>query len=200
MAKNESMNSYPPEYWDKFFKEGKIGWDIGYVSTPLKEYFDQIGDKRIKILVPGAGNGWEVEYLFRSGFSETYMLDISKEAINSFKKRFPDFPDNNIFNEDFFKHNGKYDLIVEQTFFSSLPRTLRADYVENMHRLLKPGGKLVGLLFNHEFGLDKPPFGGSVEEYRELFAGKFSFIHFKTAYNSIKPRKGRELFFLLLNN
>lgn len=200
MAKKECMNGLSPKYWDNFFIEGKLSWDIGYVSTPLKEYFDQIGDKSIKILVPGAGNGWEVEYLFRSGFSETYMLDISKEAINSFKNRVPDFPDNNIFYEDFFKHEGTYDLIVEQTFFSSLPRALRTDYVENMHRLLKPGGKLVGLLFNHEFGFDKPPFGGSVEEYRGLFVSRFSFIHFQTAYNSIKPRKGRELFFLLLKN
>ena len=57
------------EYWDSKYDKGEIGWDIGYVSTPLKEYFDQLQDKSIKILVPGAGNAWEVEYLHKSSFT-----------------------------------------------------------------------------------------------------------------------------------
>jgi thiopurine S-methyltransferase len=192
--------SYPPEYWDKFYREDKLGWDIGYVSTPLKEYFDQLKDKSIRILVPGAGNGWEVEYLYRSGFNNTFLLDFSKEAVRKFRSRFPAFPASQIITEDFFLHKGKYDLIVEQTFFSSLPRSMRKQYVEKCHELLNARGKWVGLLFNHEFGKNEPPFGGTPEEYTALFSGKFSFIHFETAYNSIKPRKGRELFILLLKN
>ncbi len=192
------MRSYPPEYWNSFFREGKTGWDIGYVSTPLKEYFDQLSDKSIKILVPGAGNGWEVEYLYKKGFINTFMLDFSTEAIDSFRTRFPDFPKSQIIHEDFFKHEGAYDLMVEQTFFSSLPKALRHEYIRHCHALLKPGGKWAGLLFNHEFPFDYPPFGGSPEEYSKLFENHFKLIHFTTAYNSIKPRKDRELFILLL--
>ncbi len=194
------MAGYPPDYWDNFYKAGKTGWDIGYVSTPLKEYFDQLDDKSVKILVPGAGNGWEVEYLYKEGFVNTFLLDFSEEAILSFKKRFPDFPELQIIKEDFFKHTGRYDLIVEQTFFSSLPRTLRNDYAGQVYKLLAPGGKLAGLLFNHAFPFDYPPYGGSPEEYSKLFKNQFKFLHFSTAYNSIKPRKGRELFVLLLKD
>ncbi len=194
------MTHYPPEYWDKFFKEGKTGWDIGYVSTPLKAYFDQLTDKSMRILIPGAGNGWEVEYLYKNGFTNTFMLDFSHEAIRSFTNRFHDFPQLQIIHEDFFKHEGVYDLIVEQTFFSSLPRRQRETYVQRCHALLKPGGKWVGLLFNHEFPFDYPPFGGSPEAYRELFENHFRFLHFTLAYNSIKPRKDRELFILLLRD
>ncbi len=191
------MKKYPPEYWNTAYKEGKTGWDIGYVSTPLKEYFDQLTDKSITILVPGAGNGWEVEYLFKTGFVNTFLLDFSEEAISSFKQRFPDFPENQIIHNDFFKHTGAYDLIVEQTFFSSLPRSFRNAYAEKVFELLKPNGKLVGLLFNHEFPFDNPPFGGSPEEYENLFKPWFEFIQFDTAHNSIKPRSGREHFLLL---
>ena len=28
------------DFWDTQYKEGNTGWDIGRVSTPLKEYFD----------------------------------------------------------------------------------------------------------------------------------------------------------------
>jgi len=194
------MKKYPPQYWNASYKSGKTGWDIGYISTPLKEYFDQLSNKFLKILVPGAGNGWEVEYLFKRGFTNTYLLDFSEEAIASFQSRFPAFSEDYIIHENFFDHVGQYDLIVEQTFLSSLPRLLRHDYAEKVHELLKPGGKFAGLLFNHEFPFDNPPFGGSPGEYRKLFETKFEFLYFETAYNSIKPRVNRELFLLMLKS
>jgi thiopurine S-methyltransferase len=194
------MDIFPPEYWDNFYRKNKLAWDIGYVSPPLKEYFNQLKDKNIRILIPGAGNGWEVEYLYKSGFKNTFLLDFSNEAINLFQKRFPEFPEENILNEDFFYHYGTYDLIVEQTFFSSLPVNKRNDYVTKMYNLLNEGGKLVGLLFKRMFYSEEPPYGGSEKEYIELFKNSFSFIYFEEAYNSIKPRKHNELFVLLLKD
>ncbi len=189
---------FSPEYWDDFFKKGKLGWDIGYVSPPLKEYFDQLENKDLKILVPGAGSGWEVEYLYKNGFNNTYLLDFSQEAIKRFKKRFPGFPGKNIIREDFFKHNGKYDLIVEQTFFTSFHPSKREKYVNKIHELLNENGKLVGVFFNKIFGYDGPPFGGTKEEYKHLFSNKFIFRYIDDCYNSIKPRNGSELFILAL--
>jgi thiopurine S-methyltransferase len=184
-------------YWDHFYKTGRTGWDIGYVSTPLKEYFDQLEDKSIKILIPGAGNAYEAEYLHKNGFNNVYVLEYSVESIKSFLKRYPVFPENRFLIEDFFEHKGQYDLIIEQTFFSSIARKRRPEYAQKMHELLKPGGKLVGLLFTHEFDFQEPPFGGSIEEYRNLFQPYFNLNTFEIAYNSIKPRAGRELFFIL---
>lgn len=187
------------KYWDQFYSsQDKIGWDIGYCSTPIKEYIDQIEDKSLRILVPGAGNGYEVEYLFNNGFSNTYLLDFAPSAIDGFLKRNPEFPSDHIFCQDFFSHNFKYDLIIEQTFFSSFPKVFRSNYTCKMHSLLNEYGKLVGLLFNHEFEKDIPPFGGSIVEYQFLFRPYFNFMYFETAYNSIKPRKDREIFMLLI--
>ncbi|MFA5417158.1 MAG: hypothetical protein WC341_01745 [Bacteroidales bacterium] len=86
---------------------------------------------------------------------------------------------------------------MEQTFFCSLKRELRASYVSKMASLLKPGGKLAGLLFNHEFAFEGPPYGGSSEEYQQLFQPYFELIHFEKAKNSIKPRMNREHFVLM---
>lgn len=188
---------YPPEYWNRFFEENQLGWDVGYVSTPLKEYFDQLEDKSIKILIPGSGSGWEAEYLFSQGFRNVFYHDFSPLAHNSFLKRIPEFPPGQMLPGDFFSLNGNFDLIVEQTFFSSIPRNKRKDYIRQINKLLKPGGKFVGLLFNHEFPQSFPPFGGSFIEYNELFFNMFNVKTFETASNSIRPRKGREFFFIL---
>ena len=52
------------DYWENRYKTNEISWDAGTITTPLKEYIDQIEDKSIKILIPGAGNSYEFEYLF----------------------------------------------------------------------------------------------------------------------------------------
>jgi len=191
------MNELSAHYWDELYKSGQTGWDIGYVSTPLKEYFDQLTDKSIKILIPGAGNGYEAEYLYKIGFPEVYLLDFAAETIKSFKNRLPDFPEDHLINENFFEHDAQYDMIVEQTFFSSIWRKQRAAYAEKIHQLLKPEGKLVGLLFGHEFDFNRPPYGGTENEYRHLFGRLFNIQTMEIAYNSIKPRTGRELFLIL---
>lgn len=193
----DTKDGYPPEYWDNFFEKHHLGWDIGHVSTPLKEYFDQLEDKSIKILVPGSGSGWEAEYLFTSGFRNVFYHDFSSLAHETFLRRVPDFPRNQMLQDDFFSLRGSYDLVVEQTFFSALPRNRRKDYARQMYSLLNPDGKFVGLLFNREFPHDSPPFGGSLEEYKMLFSNLFNIATFDIAYNSIKPRKNREFFFIL---
>lgn len=185
---------FDKSYWERLFIDKDMPWDVGYVSTPIKEFIDQLTDKNLKVLVPGCGNGYEAEYLYNAGFKNTFILDWSDTAINNFISRSPDFPAENIFTQDFFTHNQKYDLIIEQTFFCALSRDLRKSYVEKIHELLLPERKLVGLLFNREFSKHGPPFGGSKEEYKELFEPYFNFKYFDNSYNSIPPRDGSELF------
>lgn len=185
------------EYWNKRYEDGMTGWDMGNVSPPLKEYFDQLTDKSIKILIPGAGNAWEVEYLHNSGFSNVYLLDFAEKSIENFESRCPNFPKNHLIHQDFFAHNEKYDLIIEQTFFSSFHPKNRQRFVDQINKLLYADGKYVGLLFNHGFDFQGPPFGGTPRTYFNLFKKEFNFKHFETAYNSIKPREERELFILL---
>jgi methyl halide transferase len=186
------------DYWNKRYSQGLTGWDIGYVSTPLREYFDQLSDKNLKILIPGCGNAYEAEYLIDNGFKNVFLIDWSDIALNNFKKKVHHIPDSQLFCEDFFKHTGKYDLIVEQTFFSSIEPAERTNYAKKVHELLVSGGKLVGLLFDDPLNNDQPPFGGNKEEYVKYFEPYFKFKVFDRAYNSIKPRMGRELFILLV--
>ena len=189
-------NKLNKKYWEDRYINHSTGWNIGYASTPLKTYIDQLEDKTIKILIPGAGNGYEAEYLWKNGFNNVYLVDIAKKPLENFKKRVADFPTKQLLNINFFDLNDQFDLIIEQTFFCALDPKLREKYANHMYNLLKPKGKIVGLLFNFELTLSGPPFGGSVLEYRSIFENKFKIKILESAINSIKERQGKELFFI----
>ena len=53
------------EYWEGRYQSNETGWDVGKITTPLKDYIDQIENKELKILIPGAGNGYEFDYLIQ---------------------------------------------------------------------------------------------------------------------------------------
>jgi len=190
--------NFDKKYWEERYLSHQTGWDTGSVTTPLKTYFDQLENKNLKILIPGAGNGHEVAYLWSQGFKHVYLLDITEAATRGFKQAHPDFPAEYVLNEDFWNHQEEYDLIVEQTFFCALDPALRKKYVTKMHELLKPGAKLVGLLWSVDINKDHPPFGGHTEEYLELFKDPFKIEVMENAYNSIAPRAGRELFIKMI--
>ncbi len=183
------------DFWEQRYKNQQTGWDIGHISTPIQEYIDQLQDKQMKILIPGAGNAYEAEYLFRNGFENVHVLDIASDPLQNLKKRIPEFPFQNLHQTNFFQHTGKYDLIIEQTFFCALEPKIRASYAEKVAELLKPDGIVSGVLFNFEFKNDGPPFGGSKDEYLTYFSPYFKIEILEECYNSIPPRASNELFF-----
>jgi hypothetical protein len=182
-------------YWQERYAEQQTGWDAGSVTRPLKEYFDQLEDKSIKILIPGCGNAHEAAYLFNMGFKNVFLCDWAEAPLQDFANRFPDFPKNQLLHADFFElEEYDFDLIIEQTFFCALDPQLRLNYASKIYALLSEKGKLVGLLFNFPLTKEGPPFGGCKEEYLEYLELLFNNIYIEPCYNSIKPREGRELF------
>lgn len=182
------------DYWENRYQEQEIGWDVGFISTPLKEYIDQLKDNSLKILIPGAGNGYEFDYLYEKGFTNVFVIDIAPTPLQNMQQRLPHLDAKHFINQDFFSSEDQFDLIIEQTFFCALLPTLRKAYVEKMFSLLRPKGKIVGLLFDFPLTAEGPPFGGSRSEYQTLFEDYFEIKVLETANNSIKPRAGKELF------
>ncbi len=192
------MTAKTAEFWDSKYLEGLTGWDIGYASPALMKYcMGQAKDTRI--LIPGAGNSYEWIALKESEFKDVTVLDISEIPLAKLRVKYPLWADD-LIHMDFFGYNGQYDLILEQTFFCALDPALREDYMHKMKSLLKPGGKLVGLLFNREFEKAGPPFGGTLKEYQELFHSQFEYVEFSPSTESIPERAGSELFFIASNH
>ena len=191
---------FDQSYWENKYENQHTGWNIGYISTPIKAYIDNLETKEISILIPGAGNSFEAEYLYRKGFKNVTVLDIAKQPLLNLKERLIDFPESKLIQADFFEHEGCYDLILEQTFFCALDPTLRNAYAIKMFHLLKDKGKLVGLLFDFLLNEEGPPFGGSIFEYQKTFQEYFEIKNLNRCINSIKPRQGKELFIIFEKN
>lgn len=187
------------EFWQQRYEQDSIGWDMGQVSPPLKAYIDQLPDsaKDQAILVPGAGNAYEVGYLHEKGFTNITLVDFATAPINAFTERYPDFPTEYLICADFFElspEQYQFDWVLEQTFFCAINPARRDEYVQKMAALLKPKGKLIGLLFDKDFGRQEPPFGGTKAEYQQRFEPYFDIEIMAPSYNSHPARQGSELF------
>lgn len=188
---------FDENYWTQRYNQQQTQWDAGEITTPLKEYFDQLTDKSLKILIPGCGEAHEAEYLWKNGFKNVYLADISKYPLDDFKSRVPDFPEKQLLHVNYFDLKMQFELIIEQTFFCALHPSERLNYAKKTLDLLKPGGKLVGVLFDDPLFDDHPPYGGNKETYLPFFEPFYTIQVFDRCYNSIKPRAGRELFIML---
>lgn len=190
---NES-NSLTHEFWDQRYLNNETGWDLHQASPPLKSYIDSLKNKELRILIPGCGNAYEAEYLLSKGFKNVTLIDISQVVTKRLKEKYKN-ESIKIVNENFLDHQGKYDLILEQTFFCALQPFLREDYVNKCYELLNDGGRIAGVLFNKKFVPSEPPFIASDEEYRKYFEPQFTFLQFESCRNSVVERMGYELFF-----
>lgn len=183
------------DYWEQRYQNNDTPWDIGYPSPAFVNFMEGVDYKLKSILIPGAGNSYEAQWLIDHGATNVTIVDISNSIINRLKKKFEGNNAIKIINIDFFDLEGQYDFIFEQTFFCALDPSYRANYVRKMSSLLSEKGMLFGLLFNKVFEKSGPPFGGNINEYFELFAT--TFVYFEVDYLpiSIPPRINSEIFF-----
>lgn len=191
------MNILNQDFWNQRYVTQTTGWDLGEACPAFVKYFDQQTNLDLRILIPGAGNAHEVDALLDRGFRHITVVDIAPVLVEKLQEKYKGREQVTIICDDFFNHNGEYDLILEQTFFCALDPSLRSRYVTQMHELLAPNGFIVGVLFNREFE-GGPPFGGNAEEYKQLFESYFQFAIFQECTDSAQPRAGTEIFIKLI--
>jgi len=196
-AKQSDMtNHLSADFWEERYRKGETGWDMGVVSPPLKAYIDQLETREISILIPGCGNAYEALYLAQNGFRDVTVVDIAAAPLGNLQRQLgPGLVRSlRLLHANFFAIRGRYDLMLEQTFFCAIDPKLRKRYVQKASELLAPDGVLAGVLFASHFAGEGPPFGGTEQEYRPLFAERFALDTFAPCYNSHPKRMGNELF------
>ena len=75
------MHDLTDKYWNQRYLTDDFAWDLGDVSAPLKAYIEQLDNIDLKILIPGAGNSYEAEFLFRKGFKNVFVLDFAEAPL-----------------------------------------------------------------------------------------------------------------------
>ena len=184
-------------FWNQRYIEKNTGWDLGQVAPA----FVHLAETRklapySRILIPGAGRGWEAIYLAKHGYDVT-CVDFAPEAIAQARElSVSEGVKIHYIEEDLFHLSpekwGLYDYLLEQTCFCAIAPERRPDYVEMAVRMIRPGGELVGLFYVHgrEGG---PPFTTTAEEVRDLFREHFDFLEFAITQLSVESRKGEEI-------
>ena len=196
------MEKLDADYWEQRWQAQQTGWDIGQASPPLMQYAAGWREDDPRILIPGAGRAYEAIALHQAGFTQVLVCDWAASAFDHLLNVAPDFPRDHLLVGNFFDLplREEIDLVLEQTFFCALDPALRVKYVQQMHTLLRPGGRLAGVLFASPFPFEGPPFGGTQTEYENLFRPYFSIQRMEISTHSIPPRQGNELFFELLKS
>ncbi|WP_434352537.1 methyltransferase [Psychrobacter sp. HD31] len=184
-SEGEKINS--PEFWDLAYSKAKPRFDHGQVLPAVKRYFSQPDiDKSVNILIPGAGNAYEAEFLHQQGYKNVYVVDFAPTPIANFRHRVASFPYERVMKVDFFeladitpdfKH--KFDYIIEKAFFCAITPDLRKKYVNTMYHLLKHKGVLFGIFVIEESASDQesylyPPYTCTFEDYKALFMSQFN--------------------------
>ncbi|MEZ5328551.1 MAG: methyltransferase domain-containing protein [Verrucomicrobiales bacterium] len=187
--------------WEQCYIDGDTPWDQGSPSPVLVHYLDAqmlTGN----VIAPGCGSGHDVaEIARRSDTVSVLGMDISSTAVGLANSRLAAFDNATCEHADLFDpgshHVGQYDWVWEHTCFCAIDPTRRSDYVDAVHRLLKPEGKLLAVFYlepkQREDGVAGPPFGCSIDELDALFEGRFMIEESRVPEVAYPGREGREL-------
>jgi methyl halide transferase len=182
-------------YWDEKYKRSETPWDLNSPTPLFMEILKNL--PRGKMLIPGCGKGFDAIAASNEGFEVT-AVDFAPSAIQAAEAMAEKQNANVKFAAaDFFhleeEYFNSYDYVYDYTSYCAINPTRRKEYAEIISRCLKPGGKLIALLFPVDGREGGPPFNVDVIEFYKLFSSFLKLDFSSRRINSIKPRKGREV-------
>ncbi len=186
---------YSLEDWQGHYERGELMWDIEQVSPPFALLWEKGKLTPGKAVIPGCGRGHEVIYFAERGFDVT-AVDFAVGAVSLLKNSLVErkLParviHGNFFDLDA-SHDGTYDIMFEQTFFSAIAPSQRALYVETSARILKKNALLLAL-FYETGGEGGPPFNTTQAEIRQNFSSHFAIEYLERSADSVERRKDKE--------
>jgi SAM-dependent methyltransferase len=177
-------------FWEHCYRTGNTEWDYQAPVPGLVDFLDEADYQPGTILVPGCGRGHDCRQLARHGFTVT-GLDISARAVRDAQRlAAADGLKITYRRGDFLRARGRYDWVFEHTCFCALDPAHRDRYVAALRRVLKPGGRFLGIfyLIRPRVG---PPFGTTREELHDRFGPHFRLLEEKLP-RSYPHRQGKE--------
>ncbi len=85
---------------------------------------------------------------------------------------------------------GHFDYVAEHTCFCAIHPSQRAAYQRSIAAMLKPGGRFLGIFWEHD-EIDGPPYSTNEAEIRALFGDAFDILSW-TPHPAIHGRSGTE--------
>ena len=193
------MSLNEPGHWETMYADHRDGWELGEPPPPLVRAAAWLPPS-VRALVIGCGRGHEVRLLANLGWDQIVGVDFAATAIADAERLTPPelAPRITWRRDDLFAiaDHGIFDLVLEHTSFCAIDPGRRAEWFAVMHRVVRPGGALLGLFYPHARP-GGPPFGGTSEEIERLATeAGFALLRVEVPPDSIARRKGDELLVL----
>ena len=185
-----------PAYWDVQYRTGAPpAWDLGVPAPGLLGWLAEHPGRSGRALVPGCGAGHDAVALAKAGLTVT-AADFAANAIEATGERAAaagvrvEAVPIDVLAPPASWANA-FDWVFEHTCYCAIAPWRRDAYIQAMAKVLKPGGKLVGVFFTHgEAG--GPPYNTTVAELRTRFAAHFDLELLEPLSASVERRAGRE--------
>lgn len=197
----ESQSPDKIEFWENLYQTKKTPWDLGQPAPPLQTFLNSpYAVAPGKMAVLGCGRGHECVLFAKAGFEIT-GIDFAPSAVQETAKQLQAagclgttgyLLQRNFF--DLHEYFGYYDYVLEHCSFCAIDPSKRRTYAWTVRDLLVPGGKFIALWWLLHDKKGGPPFAVDKSEIFELFKQSFSIDIAIEPHDSIKERKGQELF------
>ena len=196
----------PESRWEYLYQQGGDGWELGIAPPPLVRYLrgTSLFTAGARALVMGSGRGHEALVLAQfaqQASAHVVALDIAPTAVRIAQAAAAAAGLSavlSVVERDLFAQEAtgvlapaQYDLIVEHCCFCAIVPERRDEYIAQVTRLLKPGGRLIALFYCHPYP-GGPPFASSPTEIAGRLQAGFSLTYTETPSDSVLARAGFE--------
>jgi SAM-dependent methyltransferase len=150
-----------PSFWEEYYRSGRTGWDLGRPTPVFTRLAESGAFTPGKMLVICAGRGYDARLFAEKGFEVT-AVDFAEDAIQEMLVMNDSETSMEIIQADLFAlpafMNEEFDYVLEYTCFCAIDPQRRAEYINSVTRLLKPGGIYIALAFPVGGRTGGPPF------------------------------------------
>ncbi|RXA17270.1 class I SAM-dependent methyltransferase [Methanosarcina sp. MSH10X1] len=173
-------------FWDDVYK-GTPPWDLNH-PQPVFQALIQNGEiKPGRALDIGCGRGENAIMLAINGCDVT-GIDLAEEAVSDAKVKAIErhaevsFAIGNVLQMDRLLEENKFDIVIDSGLFHVIRDEDRPIFTQQIHRVLKDGGKYFMLCFSDkEPGEYELPRRASKAEIESIFSPLFDIIYIKDA-------------------
>jgi cyclopropane fatty-acyl-phospholipid synthase-like methyltransferase len=170
------------EKWEDVYRRGGEGpypWDLGRPRDFLVQLLERGMIEGDRALDTCCGLGTNGLYLAEKGFNVT-GIDISEKAVKIANRKAEktrkseniDFKVHSFMDMDF--EPGSFDFVLDIGCFHHVAKEDRQKFIENVRRVLRPGGRYLLMCFSDRMGPAWNHF--SEQQVRGLFSGHFNIM------------------------
>jgi methyl halide transferase len=185
-----------PDFWNDLYARPRQPWELGGPTPTLVDFVESTPPPRGRIVVPGCGRGHDVRYLTHKGYN-ALGVDFSPTVVDEARALArDDHVDASFVEMDIFDlahpYTTAFDGAWEYTCYCAIDPARRAQYVDVLASIVRPGGWLLACFFPIVGDWVGPPYPVDVDEARALLARSFSIVNEFAPTASPKPRRGLE--------